>query len=167
MIQKAGMDEHNVLTDISFASKKYWNYPANFFEIWKDELTISRNYILQNQVFTIRSATTIVGYYSVVELKNDLQISTITGVTSFTLRAGHWLEHMFILPAFIGKGLGNKLFHHCIKNCRSRNTRKIGILSDPNAKGFYIKMGCNFVSDAPSTIAGRTTPYLEYLIEKA
>ncbi len=160
MIKEAQVDEHRLLTEISFASKRYWDYPAYFFEIWEDELTLKRDYLIQNKVFTIRSEETIVGYYSLVELKNNLLVSDIT------LEAGHWLEHMFILPAYIGKGLGKKLFNHCIRICSSTNIEKIGILSDPNAKGFYLKMGCKFISDYPSTIAERTTPYLEYLIDK-
>ncbi len=159
MIKKAQADEHRLLTEISFASKRFWDYPADFFETWKDELTLNREYLIQNDVFTIRSAKTIAGYYSLVELENNLQISETT------LEAGHWLDHMFILPAYIGKGLGEKLFHHCIRICRLKSIQKIGILSDPNAIGFYLKMGCNFISDFPSTIAGRTTPYLEYPIE--
>lgn len=161
MIRQARPDEHQLLTEISFASKKYWDYPVHFFDIWKKELTITKEYILQNTVYVIETAETIVGYYALVELENDLQISRIT------LKAGLWLEHMFIDPSFIGTGLGRKLFTHCLKTCGLNDISTIKILADPNAKGFYQKMGCRIIADYPSTIEGRTTPYLEFLLTQA
>jgi hypothetical protein len=44
-VREASPSEGKILTDISFASKQYWNYPNEYFEIWKDELTISPAYI--------------------------------------------------------------------------------------------------------------------------
>lgn len=161
MIRQAKPEEHRILTEISFASKKYWNYPAHFIDIWKKELTITKDYIQQNNVFIVEAEKTVAGYYSLVELQNDVQISGIT------LKAGLWLEHMFIRPPFIGNGLGRDLFYHCLKTCTYKNFSAIKILSDPNAKGFYQKMGCHYLSEYPSTIEGRTTPYLEFLLKNA
>jgi len=161
MIRQATPDEHRILTEISFASKKYWDYPAHFFDIWQKELTITREYVLQNKVFVIEIEEAIVGYYSLVELENDLHISEIT------LKAGLWLEHMFLQPSFIGKGLGTKLFYHCMRTCGLKNISTVNILADPNAKGFYQKMGCRFTADYPSSIEGRTTPFLEFLLTQS
>ena len=33
------------LTSISFGAKRYWNYPEEYYEIWHDELTITKDYI--------------------------------------------------------------------------------------------------------------------------
>ncbi len=160
MIRRARADEHELVTEISFRSKKYWDYPTHYFDIWHKELTLSPQYILQNDVFVIEVSESIVGYYSLIELKSNIYISKIM------LEAGHWLEHMFLLPSFIGNGLGRELFIHCIKTCKEKSIAEIKILSDPNAKGFYIKMGCNYIDEYPSTIAGRTTPYLTLQLDK-
>lgn len=153
-IRPAKIGESGILTSISFQSKKYWGYPDYFFETWKNELTISPDYIKRNRVFVFEDKTGIVGYYSMVYLENNMDFSGIV------ILKGYWLEHMFILPAFIGKGIGTDLFDHLKTICRQNRINTISILSDPNAKGFYEKMGCRYVKEYPSSIPHRTTPLL-------
>ena len=50
-INPASTADADILTRLSFASKGYWGYPEEYFEIWKDELTITPAYILENDVF--------------------------------------------------------------------------------------------------------------------
>lgn len=99
------------------------------------------------------------GYYSIVYLENDLDVSGIV------IAKGHWLEHMFISPDFIGKGIGTKLFDHLKTICTENGITHIGILSDPNARGFYEKMGCRYIKEYPSTIQNRTTPLLVLMLQ--
>jgi RimJ/RimL family protein N-acetyltransferase len=153
-IRAARLDEAGVLTDISFASKGYWQYPPEYFEIWKGELIISPEYVGKNDVFVCEVEREIAGYYSVVTLTKDIEVSGIR------LERGVWLEHMFLLPGYIGKGFGTKMVDHLRKWCRATGTYRLGILADPNSRGFYEKMGCRYVMEYPSTIEGRTTPYL-------
>jgi len=154
MIRPAVQDEAEILTQISFASKSYWNYPQEYFEIWKNELTISPSYIEKNNVFVFELGGVIAGYYSIVELSDDIEVSGII------IERGFWLEHMFIEPAHIGKGIGAGMFQHIRKMCAAKGIGQLGILSDPHSRGFYEKMGCEYVREYPSTIKNRTTPYL-------
>lgn len=159
-IRPAKIEESGILTAISFASKRYWAYPDYFFETWKKELTISPDYIRQNRVFVFEDNGLIRAYYSLVILEHDIDFSGIV------ISKGHWLEHMFILPAFIRKGIGTKLFDHLKTICRQNRINTISILSDPNAKGFYEKMGCRYVKEYPSSIPHRTTPLLVFESQK-
>lgn len=159
MIRSAKTEDSEALTTISFASKGYWKYPNEYFEIWKNELTISQDYIQGNDVFVYEDYGSIIGYYSIVNLEKDIEISGIL------INSGVWLEHMFIDPQYIGKGIGTKLFSHMREWCVATNIRKVGILADPNAKIFYEKMGCVYMREYPSTIRGRTTPFLQYNVE--
>jgi len=154
MIRHAKQTEAGILTEISFSSKGYWGYPKEYFDIWSKELTISHEYIQNNDVFVFQNDTIILGYYSIVELNNDIEVSGIT------ISKGFWLEHMFIEPLSIGKGIGSKMFDHLQKRCRKRGITKLSILADPNSKGFYKKMGCEYKKEYPSTIRNRTTPLL-------
>ncbi len=43
--EKLRAEEAEILTEISFQSKGYWDYPPEYFDIWKDELTITGDYI--------------------------------------------------------------------------------------------------------------------------
>jgi GNAT superfamily N-acetyltransferase len=154
MIRPARRGEAAVLTNLSFESKGFWRYPPAYFEIWKNELTISADYIKMNEVHVYETGRTVAGYYAIVELPEGIEISGIR------LPKGFWLEHMFIDPRHIGKGIGSNLFRHLRSRCEDMGIAELGILADPNARGFYEKMGCRYVGEFPSTIKNRTTPYL-------
>lgn len=154
MIRPATRDDAATLTRISFEAKGYWDYPEAYFETWKNELTISPDYIEKNDVHVYQLGRTVAGYYSIVNLPEDVAISGIR------LTKGFWLEHMFVNPPKIGKGIGSKLFRHLVKRCEEVGISEVGILADPNSRGFYEKMGCLYVGEFPSTIKNRTTPYL-------
>ncbi len=143
---------------IAIASKRHWHYPEHYFDIFKKELAITPDYIEKNTVFVFEQEKTLIGFYSAVNLEQDLETASIT------LEKGSWLDHMFIAPQFIGHGIGRQLFAHLKSWCGSSGVKKIRLLADPNARGFYEIMGCRYVKEYPSTIAGRTTPLLELLI---
>lgn len=159
MIRSARNNEPHILTKISFASKGHWNYPKEYFNIWQNELTISSDYICKNDVFLFEDDGTVVGYYAIVELKEEIEVSGIR------INKGFWLEHMFILPQHIGLGIGTKMFKHLQERCNTRGICDLGILADPNSRGFYEKMGCEYMGEYPSTIKNRTTPLLHLQIQ--
>lgn len=156
MIRSAKKCDSHILTEISFASKRYWGYPESFFEIWKDELTITAEYISSNHVVVIENEGEIVGYYSVVRLDEDLDM------VGFTMECGIWLEHVFIKPEQIGRGYGRKLMQHLLDVAGTNGWENIKILSDPHATQFYTRLGAAHLKDVPSSIEGRNVAYLEW-----
>ena len=138
------------MTDISFASKRYWNYPEEYFAVWKDELTITPSYIQNNIVYIAELDGQAVGYFSLVEVKEDFWAGKVF------VNKGIWLEHIFILPTVIGKGIGSQLIAALRKKCKELLVEKVYIFSDPNAKGFYDKIGACYIGESPSSIEGRT-----------
>ena len=150
IIRRAEPSEHEELTRISFAAKRYWNYPEQYFDIWKDELTITEKYIEDNLVFVAEKKGEAAAYYSVVEVKQEF----FAGETK--VEKGFWLEHMFVLPKFIGSGIGRLMYEHAKKVCREKRINEFRIFADPNAKGFYQKMGAVYIEERPSSIEGRT-----------
>jgi GNAT superfamily N-acetyltransferase len=161
MIRRARTDEHHILTSLSFYSKRYWQYPESYYQIWKNELTITPGYIRIHEVYVYEKQQQILAYYSLVRLTETLVTSGVR------LDAGVWLEHMFVLPENIGHGIGRALFHHCRDLLAARDIHCLKILADPHARGFYEKMGCRIIDEYPSTIEGRTTPYLHYTRESS
>jgi len=156
MIKRARPEDAHTLTRLSFASKAYWQYPQAYFEIWEKELTISPDYIQKNDVYVYDTNDGILGYYSMVHLSDDIEVAGIA------ISKGYWLEHMFVAPGNIGNGIGTELFNHMKKQCIVKDIRTVGILADPNARGFYERMGCAYMGEYPSTIEARTTPFLQY-----
>ncbi len=156
MIRQAVEKDAEILTRISFASKGYWDYPESFFEIWKNELTITPAYISTNAVYAAEIGGTVIGYYALVELADDIEVSGIC------IDKGFWLEHMFITPAYIRQGIGRTMMAHMRAMCIRNGIQRVKILSDPNARGFYEKSGCRYIREYPSTIKDRTTPMLVF-----
>jgi GNAT superfamily N-acetyltransferase len=152
MIRSAEKEEVQILTKLSFESKGYWAYPKEYLEVWNPELTITSDYIEKNDVLVFESEGAVLGYYSIIELEDDIETSGVK------IDKGYWLEHMFVAPKHIGRGIGTIMFDNLRKRCEMKGIRKLRILADPNARGFYEKMGCNYQGEFPSTIAGRTTP---------
>lgn len=150
MISRAKDKESETLTTISFAAKRYWNYPEEYFDVWKDELTITPDYINHNEVYVAKFNEKIVGFISMVEVKNDFKVGGLW------LRKGFWLDHIFVHPTFIGKRVGSKLVLFAKELCGKKNIRYLDILSDPNARGFYDRIGAQFIREVPSNIEGRT-----------
>lgn len=161
IIRPATQEDSSFLTEVSFSSKSYWGYPEEYFEIWKDELTITEEYIANNFVQVLEIEGKIVGYYSVVKLEEDLQI------TNFIMSKGVWLEHVFILPVFIGQGLGKKLMQHLVEASTDRQWKELKILTDPHSSDFYKKLGAKYIGEIPSNIPGRTVSYFEWATEKS
>lgn len=146
------------LTSISFGAKRYWNYPEEYLEIWHDELTITEEYIEENMVFVAQKKDTIIGYCSVTEVKEDYW----RGETF--IKAGHWLDHIFVRPAYIRNGIGRELIDALVDYCRENNIEVLNILSDPNANGFYDKIGARYIQDMPSNIEGREVCLFEFAV---
>jgi GNAT superfamily N-acetyltransferase len=150
VVRTASVNDSEILTDISFASKRYWKYPDEYFDVWKDELTITSEYIQSNIVYVAEKNEKIIGYFSLVEVKKDFWAGKVF------VKKGFWLEHIFISPQYIGKGVGSKLIAVLNSKCKEMNINKVCIFSDPNAKGFYDKVGARYLDESPSSIKGRT-----------
>lgn len=149
VIGLAQENESDQLTLISFAAKRYWKYPEEYFDVWKDELTITKDYIDQNKVYVARSDGSAVGFISIVEVKNHVRLGNLL------IQKGFWLDHVFVYPPFIGKGVGTQLMLFAKEVCKQNNIKCLYILSDPNAKGFYDRIGAQYIGEVPSNIKGR------------
>jgi maltose O-acetyltransferase len=144
--------EAETLTKIAFAAKQTWDYPEIYFEIWKDELTITKDYINDNIVFVAENEEQVVGFYSIVAVANDFMAGNVL------VKKGFWLEHLFIEPSFQHKGFGHMLMEHALNYCEENWIDEIRIFVDPYAVGFYEKMGATFIENSPSSIQGREIP---------
>jgi len=151
-ISKAQNNDAEVLTDISFAAKKHWNYPDHYYDLWRDELTITKEYIQQNIVFKALYMDVIIGFYSITENKEDFY----SGDTF--VKKGFWLEHLFIKPEYHKLGVGTLMMNHAKQVSRDLGITDLLIFVDPHAKGFYDKVGAAYLYESKSSIPGRIIP---------
>ena len=130
-----------VLTGLGIRSKATWDYSADQMRVFGEELTWAAELLAQRTVY-LAATSRIHGYYSL----NPTDERTID------------LEHLFVAPEDFGKGIGTKLFNHACGISRQQGYTNLTVMSDPNAAGFYDRVGCQKVKNIPSSIPGRTIP---------
>ena len=57
------------------------------------------------------------------------------------------LEHLWVSPAWIGSGAGRLLFERAMDRAASQGAKLVKIEADPNAEGFYLRMGARRVGE--------------------
>jgi ribosomal protein S18 acetylase RimI-like enzyme len=142
-IRPARPDDAPALTRVAHAAKRHWRYPEELILQWKDALTVSEDFIAGFPVFCAVVGAEIVGFYA---LSGD-------GPT-------REVEHFWVAPEHIGRGIGTRLFDHLLLTLREARVATVRIASDPHAEGFYRRMGARRVGEVPSVPEGRTLPLL-------
>jgi len=120
--------EADALTEIAIAAKGHWGYPAHWMARWRSVLTVTPEFIAAHETYAARTTERIVGFYA---LRHE------DGVLH--------LEDLFVLPEAIGQGVGRALFRHAQGRARELGFAYLQIQSDPNAAGFYERMGAERV----------------------
>jgi GNAT superfamily N-acetyltransferase len=153
-IRKAVPAEAEILTRIAHEAKRYWGYPEDWIEHWKDQLTITPDFIGANEVYLAISDDHVAGFYAIVEVGPRNRDASAPRKAE--------LEHMWVKPEHIGTGIGKELLIHAIETATFLDAAALEISSDPNAEGFYKRMGAKRIGEITSEIEGqpRTLPHL-------
>jgi N-acetylglutamate synthase-like GNAT family acetyltransferase len=139
IIRQASPKEAAVLTQIALDAKRHWGYPEHWIQHWQEDLTISSDFINNNQVYVAECEDEIIGFYALVVGERQAE-----------------LEHMWVAPQFIGTGVGKELFIHAMQTAAGENISEVEISADPNAEGFYQRMGARRIGEVTSEIDGQT-----------
>ncbi len=76
------------------------------------------------------------------------------------------LDNLFVEPRWIRAGIGRALIAHAIEEARRRGAKRLTILSDPYAAGFYKRNGARWIGEALSdAIPGRSLPLYEIKLD--
>jgi N-acetylglutamate synthase-like GNAT family acetyltransferase len=137
-IRRATPDEADTLTSIAHAAKRHWGYPEKWIEHWRNDLTLSSDFIANNEVYVAVIEDRIAGCGALV-LSDSLAE----------------LEHMWIDPQQMGTGIGRALFEHVTQRARQLGLNELELSADPNAEGFYERMGAERIGDVRSEIDGQ------------
>jgi GNAT superfamily N-acetyltransferase len=146
-IVRARRADATQLTRISRAAKRHWGYPERLLRLWRRDLTVTPGFIDRHPVYHALHRGRVVGFYAI-------------GGTGRVRE----LEHMWVHPRRMGAGVGRALFAHLVKRLRAMEVRRLDVASDPNAEGFYRRMGARRVGTIASTPAGRTLPLLRFTL---
>jgi len=138
-IRRATPDEAATLTAIAHAAKRYWGYPEEWIEHWKVDLTITPDFIADNEVFVAIMGDGIAGCCALVVYDSLAEI-----------------EHMWIKPEHIGAGVGRALFDQVRDRANELHLPALELSADPNAEGFYERMGAARVGEVRADMNGQT-----------
>lgn len=152
IIRSAKPQEANILTVLARSSNRFWEYPEEYHAKWDRELQMLPSHITQNMVYVAEHADEIIGYYSIVHIKRDCQIG------NRLVNKGYWLENLFVLPEYIGKGCGSALIQHAKLLCREKGGEELHVFVEPYSKGFYDRMGGRLIRQSPTEFTGRVIP---------
>ncbi len=147
-IRPARADEAEILTGLSLRSKAFWGYDASFLARCRAVMTVKA-----------RSIDTYPHY--VAELDGR-----IAGFYGFEPEAaGVGLDYLFVETDLVGRGVGRALWRHAVDTARGLGHPALIVVSDPNAEGFYLKMGCRRIGTRPSELEnGRQLPLLRLVL---
>jgi ribosomal protein S18 acetylase RimI-like enzyme len=152
-IRKALMLEGMILTEIAHVAKRHWGYPEEWMKLWRGSLTLSAEYISRHEVFVCQFDEKIVGFYALIQSETFWE-----------------LDHLWILPEFMSRGFGRRLFYHAVGQLNLLAPgAALQIESDPNAELFYLRMGAERVGEITTDWQGvkRTTPSLRFTPARA
>jgi N-acetylglutamate synthase-like GNAT family acetyltransferase len=138
MIRRAAPEEADTLTQIALDAKRHWGYPEHWIKHWESDLTITADFIREHQVYVAEQEGEVRGFYALCVNGNKAD-----------------LEHMWVTPASIGTGMGKELFLDAMDRAATLAVREIEISADPNAAGFYERMGASQIGEDDASIDGQ------------
>jgi predicted N-acetyltransferase YhbS len=133
-IIRAGMPQDAPeLSNLAARAKARWGYPPDWLHAWRDELTITPAYLSQNQVLVAQAGGEVIGTCALED------------------HGSSWaLEHVWVEPAKHGAGVGRALVQRALAEARARRPGVVTVKSDPNAVGFYLRLGARQIGVAPA-----------------
>jgi GNAT superfamily N-acetyltransferase len=136
-IRRAAPEDAGSLSRIAFAAKRYWGYPESWMKRWKESLTITPEFVRNNEAYAAVSGGEPVAFYALTGKGRKVE-----------------LEHLWVSPGWIGKGIGRVLFEHAMREAASGGADAVEIEADPNAEGFYRHMGARRIGENVYEIDG-------------
>jgi GNAT superfamily N-acetyltransferase len=146
-IIRAKPEDAGALTEIAHAAKRHWGYPEQWIQSWREILTMRPEFIAANVTYSAMEDDRAVGFYLLTTESDGLH-----------------LDHLWIAPHAMGRGIGRALFEHALEQTSKLGHRTLKIEADPNAEGFYLRMGARRVGVTVTNIENqrRELPLLLY-----
>jgi len=142
-IRRANPTDSERATELARAAKAHWKYPEEWLASWRADLAITAEMIDRHPTFVAELSGEVVGVCQLQEADERVM-----------------LEHVWVDPNVHGRGVGRALVSHA----RSVAPGVMMVVADPNAAGFYIKLGARPVGEIAGPMPGapdRTLPLLE------
>jgi GNAT superfamily N-acetyltransferase len=142
--RRALPDEAEGLTALTLESKAHWGYDVEFMDLARPSLTVTREYLEANECWVAEVDGATLGWFSLVSIADGLL-----------------LDNFFLLPAHIGSGLGRLMWNEAVRRAEAAGVGRMTLEADPNAAGFYERMGARRTGSVRAPDTGRELPIYE------
>lgn len=136
-IRGAKIEEHELLSRIAQEAKAHWGYRAKELARWEADLTVSAVSVGKQPTFIAEIDREIAGFFQLKYAPN-----------------GPELEHFWVRPGFMGRGIGRALLERALREVSTREYDELFIDADPNAERFYIACGAVRIGVKPAPTIG-------------
>lgn len=106
------------------AAKSWWGYDQAVVAEWAASIDIAAT-LRDQEVWVARAGGPVLGWAGLVPPHAGVAV----------------LDHLWVDPASMGRGLGSALFRHAAQRAAALGAQRMEWEAEPNALGFYRKMG--------------------------
>jgi GNAT superfamily N-acetyltransferase len=142
-IRPAVAADEPCLRELAAAAKGHWGYEPRRVKAWADALDLSGLGAPGGEFYLAELGDTGVGWLALVAHGEVCE-----------------LDHLWVSPAHIGKGIGSDLFRFGVGRARELGASSLRLESEPKATGFYEKLGARRAGKAPGSW-GRPLPVMQ------
>lgn len=129
-IRLAKVSEADYLTSLADRSKSYWPYDAEYLKLCRAVTKVTVQDIEQWPVLVAVKNENILGFAALSEINGEKM-----------------LDHLWIEPAYIGRGVGRELFLAIAEKAQDLGWAEFVVASDPYAEKFYLTMGATRIGE--------------------
>ena len=125
-IRRADAADCDELREVTVASKAFWGYPEELMHEWADDLHISPELLGATETVVAEAEGRTVAWAQL--------IPPVEGGVAV-------LDHLWVIPGCMRAGIGTRLFCWAAARAQEHGAAAMEWESDPNAVGFYRRMG--------------------------
>jgi len=147
--RRASPDEAEGLTALTLESKAHWGYDVEFMNVARRGLTVTPEYLEANECWVAEVDGAAVGWFSLVPIADGLL-----------------LDYFFLAPSHVGSGLGRLMWEQALRRAEAAGVGRMTLEADPNAAGFYERMGARRTGSVRAPDTGRELPVYEMKVNR-
>jgi GNAT superfamily N-acetyltransferase len=138
-VRAAGVADEERLRQLTFESKAHWGYDRDLVRSWADGLSFPGDC----ERWLAETDGELLGWAGLSPPADGVAV----------------LDHLWVDPAWMRRGVGSRLFRLAADRAQELGAQRMEWSAEPNALGFYEKMGGRKVRDHV-TDWGRLAPWM-------
>jgi GNAT superfamily N-acetyltransferase len=142
-IRPARPEEGERLREIALAAKAHWGYDEDWVRGWAAQGDFSMGALTAKPVLVADFGGRPIGFAALLPA-GELCV----------------LDDLWVDPDWIGRGIGSHLFRAGVERARDLGAKRLEWEAEPNAVGFYEKLGGRYLRDSPPTELNRAIPVM-------